>query len=205
MSVEIPNGSVATVVAIFSPGSLLSTLGAAVAGVCADPDPFIAAVGQELIFDGLTISGYSTDAGIGAAFGGSWTATLNILNQSGQELDDTDLISQLNDAVNTINSQNSCTIGMNSAGVTAVTGNTSGANGGGGTVRTPVGTAQAQVAPAPAMVHACGDPSWSFWQDPVQWLKCLTQGGLQTVGLLAIGLLVGVVLIVAVKNRPTPV
>lgn len=44
--------------------------------------------------------------------------------------------------------------------------------------------------------HQCGDPTWSFFDDPTQWLTCLSQKGLSTLGLVFIGLLIGVAFIV---------
>lgn len=44
--------------------------------------------------------------------------------------------------------------------------------------------------------HQCGDPTWSFFDDPTQYLSCLSQKGLSTLGLVFIGLLIGVAFII---------
>lgn len=49
---------------------------------------------------------------------------------------------------------------------------------------------------APGTQHVCGDPNWGFFDDPGQYLSCLSQKGLSSLGLVMIGLLVGVAFIV---------
>ena len=90
MPVEIPNGAVAQVSAMWSFGVLAGSANLA--------STMIAQVGQELLFDGLAVNNY--DAGsLNFFWDGNLPVTLWILNQSGQELDDSDLCSQLADAV----------------------------------------------------------------------------------------------------------
>lgn len=193
MAIEIPNGAVASV--IFKANISSAPFGATA-------DSIITSIGQELIGDGLTIA--QSDVGFSGVFfalTGEFSATLQILNQSGQELDDTDLIAQLTDAVAAVGGS------IVSAGVAQVVGTGGGQNshtGSQGNV-TPVGTATGNAPKAGSSAHACGDPSWSFFDDPAQWLSCLTSKGLSTVGLLAIGLIIGIILIVGIERRPTPV
>lgn len=192
MAYEIPNGAVAvcTVDITVTSAPFWST-----------PDSVLGAIGQELVFDGLTIAQKSV--GLSAVFfglDGEFKATLQIANQSGQELDDSDLAGQFADACTTVGG-----ININSFAVTTIVGAPTGTNSGTGTQGnvqvTAAGAAQASVGtgatPAPpSTTHQCGDPTWSGFQDPVQWLKCLTQGGLTSLGLITIGLIIGVVLIV---------
>jgi hypothetical protein len=195
MAVEIPNGSVAVVSAQWSVQNN-PFFGTA--------DSFISMVQQELVFDGLTISNKQVGLdGLTYPLTGGFSPTLNILNQSGQELDDTDLINQLADAVTASGGT------QIAAGVTQVFGSgTSQNTGTGSTQVTSVGAAQNSQQQQKSGVHQCGDPTWGFFDDPAQWLKCLTTGGLTTVGLLAIGLLAGVILFAyakAPKIGPVPV
>lgn len=188
--IEIPNGAVAGYV-----GQWQIPLVGSESGTWPVPSDIYAAVANELLGDGLTIvfsdPGSFLEQG-SLAFGGAFTARMQVYNQSGQELDDTDLVSQIADAV----AQAGGTAA--SGAITDVTGGSSGTNT--GTVRTPAGMSTgagsaAQV--APKNTHQCGDPSWGFFDDPAAWLKCLTTGGLTTIGLLTIGLIIGVILIVA--------
>jgi hypothetical protein len=179
--VQIPNGSVASYQGQW-PHSLTG-------------GDDIAAVGAQLLDDGLTIASSSTSGSFLGAFGGLYTVNLQIVNQSGQELDDTDLLAQVADAVLQVTGSIPA-----SGAVTGVTGAGIGVNSGTGTfgnvsTQTAAGAAIAAANP-PSTAHQCGDPTWGFTDDPVQWLKCLTTGGLTTVGLLAIGLVIGIVLIV---------
>lgn len=195
MATEIPNGTVASLICKVSMG-----LGGGLSGQTADG--VVAQIGQELIGDGLTIA--SSDVGASGIFfplTGEFSATLQILNQSGQELDDTDLVAQFSDAVQAVGGS------LITAGVAGVTGTPSGQNSASGSHGnvTAVGQATGTGPGEKSSAHACGDPSWSFFDDPAQWLSCLTSKGLSTVGLLAIGLLIGIVLIVGIERRPTPV
>ena len=191
-AVEIPNGSVA-----FLDVDLTVLSG----GFFATSDSILANIGAELVFDGLTITQKSVGlSGLTFALTGEFSATLQVLNQSGQELDDSDLAAQFTDAVTAVGG-----IQINSLAVTQVVGAPSGVNSGTGSqgnVTVTAAGAASQVGTSAPSGHQCGDPSWGFAQDPVQWIKCLTTSGLTTVGLLAIGLLVGVVLIVFVQNKP---
>lgn len=193
MTIEIQNGAVASLeFHILNAWSLGSA------------DATIAKIGQELIGDGLTI--VRSDVGFsGIAFPltGEFSATVQILNQSGQELDDTDLVSQFTDAVNAIGAQ------LSSAGVTQLVGTGTGQNSPGSpgnVITTPTGQAGGDGgAGSGNNPPACGDPNLSFFKNPQQYISCLTSKGLSTIGLLAIGLLIGVVLIVVAERRPTPV
>ena len=200
MAVEIPNSAVATVQAQINLESG--------ANLCVDPSVLLSQLSQELVVDGLTITSYNiTDGGgVFAFFGGPFTATLNIVNQSGQEMDDTDLVADLQAALSDISSQwSSCNI-TGLFGVTQVTGPPSGTNSG-TTTTTATGVAAAAAAAAAGQkpaVHQCGDPSWAWYEDIPQYISCLTNKGLTTVGLLAIGVLVGVVLLVAAPRVARP-
>jgi hypothetical protein len=192
MGNEIPNGAVAVLEYQLN-GLLFAGL---------TPDSVIARIGQELIFDGLTIAQNNVGAS-GLAFGitGGFSGNMQILNQSGQELDDSDLIAQFASAVTTVGGN------VVSAAVTLITGSPSGTNSataGHGNV-TPAGSIAGTTPAGGSGAHACGDPSWSFFDDPAQWLSCLTSKGLSTVGLLAIGLIIGIILIVGIERRPTPI
>lgn len=192
MSVEIPNSAVAVVAVDLTLQS---------GGFGSTADTVLALIGQELIGDGLTIAQKSVGiSGITFPLSGEFSATLQILNQSGQELDDVDLQSQFYDACAQVG------VTVNSFGLQQViSGSPSGVNSGtgqqGNVVTTGFGAAASQGTPA---THQCGDPTWSFFDDPAKWLQCLTQKGLSTVGLLAIGLIVGIILIVGIERRPSP-
>lgn len=192
MAVEIPNGSVA-ICNVELTGYFSQFTSA---------DKVLAQLAQELVFDGLTITqSHVNISGIIFGLTGGFSAVVQILNQSGQELDDSDLAAQWADAV-------AQTGGVSvSFGVTDVVGdggNTGTGSQGTTSQMTPTGAAAQTGASNPA-VHQCGDPSWSGWSDPLQYISCLTSKGLTTIGLLAIGLLIGIVLIVAVERRPGPV
>jgi hypothetical protein len=198
--VEIPNGAVATYKGVWS---ISTGIGVVLnSGLPAAAD-IVSMVGAELKFDGLTITSSNIDGESSYNWGvsNSFSPTLQILNQSGQELDDSDLVAQIADAVNGLSEGYQ---GQHvSGGVTQVVAPDTGSNAGRGTViTTPTGVAAATMTPAKSTVHQCGDPTWGFFDDPAQYIQCLTSKGLTTVGLLAIGLLAGVVLIVAAKNRP---
>lgn len=188
MPIEIPNGAVAGYVGQWNIPYANIDL--------SNTDQIYAAVGQELIGDGLTIT-FSSTGGFGDqiafALGGSMTARMQVYNQSGQELDDTDLTMQIADAVRAIGGQ------VISGSVTDVTGPASGQNT--GTIKTPsgasTGVASSGTSDQPKAGHVCGDPTWGFFDDPATWIQCLTSKGLTTVGLLAIGLLIGLVLLFA--------
>lgn len=205
MAVEIPNGNVAVTYVDLTTGPSLSVT----------PDNVLAAINSELIIDGLTIAKSSVGlSGLLYALTQEFTATLQIANQSGQELDDTDLVSQFNDACQAVGDQFGG-IQVNAASVQQVVGTPGGVNSGTGTQGNVTVTAAGAAAGAgqkpSAAAYQCGDPTWGFFTDiagtngpstATQWISCLTQKGLTTVGLLAIGLLIGVVLIVASQNRP---
>jgi hypothetical protein len=191
VAIEVPNSAVAVVEVDLT---LLS------GGFGSTADTVLALIGQELIQDGLTIAQKSVGfSGLTFPISGEFSATLQILNQSGQELDDTDLQAQFQDACDQVSVQ------VNSFGVQQVIGAPSGVNSGTGQQGNVITTGAGAAAATAAATHQCGDPTWTFFQDPAQWLQCLTQKGLSTVGLLAIGLLVGVVLIVGFQKRPTAI
>jgi hypothetical protein len=189
VSLEIPNSAVA---------KISVNLSAPNASFGATANSIIADLQSELVFDGLTIAQSDIGlSGISFPLTGNFTAELQILNQSGQELDDTDLLEQFTAACSDLGLQ------LNSFAVLQIIGaggNNSGTGTQGNVTTTGAGTAQG-VGNAGG-IPACGDPNLSFWKYPQQWVQCLTQKGLSTVGLLAIGLLVGVILIVAVERRP---
>lgn len=206
MAIEIPNGSVAAYYTDLTTGPSLSVT----------PDNVLAAINGELIIDGLTIAKSSVGlSGLLYALTQEFTATLQIANQSGQELDDSDLDSQFRDACAAVGEQFGG-IQVNAGSVLSVTGTPGGVNSGTGTqgnatTITAAGAAQGVGQKPAGAVYQCGDPTWGFFTDPLgsngpstasQWLTCLTQKGLTTVGLIAIGLLIGIVLIVASQNRP---
>ena len=192
MAVEIPNGAVVTYKTVWSFGVLAGSTNLA--------STMIAQVGQELVFDGLAINNYNA-SNFNFFFDGNLPVTLQILNQSGQELDDSDLSAQVADAVA-------------AAGGTQVSGFVSDCTGcdGNGTNTgtgqshaTPSGTAdttqQQQQQKPGSTTHQCGDPSWSWYQDLPQAVNCMTSKILGTMGLLFIGLIIGVVLIVAAEEH----
>lgn len=161
----------------------------------------LAAINDELQGDGLTIA--NSDIGLTAyssALSGVISGTVQILNMSGQELDDSDLQAQFTDAAAQENMQ------VYTFAVQQVIGASTGTNSGTGAagnvlVTTGAGNAPGGAANKPAAPHQCGDNSWGFLDDPIQWLTCLTQKGLMTTGLLAIGLLIGVVLIIGYQEK----
>lgn len=73
------------------------------------------------------------------------------------------------------------------------------------TVQASVGSApQATGQPGTSVsktVHACGDPSWGFFDDPAQFITCLTQKGLSTLGLVLIGLMIGIAFILFAEHE----
>lgn len=184
MAVEIPNGAAVSYHGTW-PQSLSGSF-----GIGSD----VADIGRQLLDDGLAIITYNRSV-LGILGGGAYDIDVQILNQSGQDLDDTDLVSQVADAVNQV------TGAYPQAGVvTSVTHAGSGVNTGTGQAapqQTVAGVALGATQAAATKTHQCGDPTWSFFDDPGQWLTCLTTKGLTTIGLLAIGLIIGVILIVA--------
>lgn len=194
MAVEIPNGSVAFL------DVDITVLNAA---FFSTPDSVLSAIAGELIFDGLTIANKSVGlSGLLMPLTGEFSATLQILNQSGQELDDTDLTSQFSTAASDVGG-----LQVNSQAVTQVVGAPTGVNSGTGsqgnvTITASGAAKQTADTSTPSTAHQCGDPTWSGWSDPIQYIKCLTSGALTTFGILAIGLLIGVVLIVVAENKP---
>jgi hypothetical protein len=195
---EIPNGSVSTLE--------VTLYGFTGIGFFANANDVITKINQELLYDGLTI--VRTDIGFsGLSFPltGQFSASLQILNQSGQSLEDADLVNQFTDAVSSATGGN-----VLSAGVTQIVGVDDGQNSHAsshGNVTTTATGAAGQTADnsSSSAVPACGDPNLSFFKFPQQWVSCLTSKGLSTVGLLAIGLLIGIILIVGLERRPTPV
>lgn len=193
---EIPNGAIATYTGTWPP--MPTTIGSPLAFLFDSAKDVIQRVSQELVNDGLTLLNYNVTAGDNPVFvQGPFQVVLSVLNQSGQELDDNDLKAQINDAVVVATGS-----GAISASVTDVTQG----NAGGSHQSTTVPTGQpGQTAPAGSpggKGHACGDPSWSFFDDPGQYFSCLATKGLSTLGLVFIGLLVGIILIVAVEKKP---
>lgn len=191
MPVEIANGSVAVTTVQIS-----GFAGSAITG--STVDNIVAQINWELVGDGLTITrSDATTSGIFFPLTGEFSSTFQILNQSGQELDDTDLTSQLADAVQQVGGT------LVTAAVTKVVGAPSGVNTGTGSLGTTqvtaAGAAQQAQQAAGTTVHQCGDPTWPWYTDIPQALSCLTSKGLSTVGLLAIGLVIGVILIVGGK------
>jgi hypothetical protein len=192
MAIEIANGAVAECTAFWSFGVL--------AGSSSLVSTVIAQVGQELTFDGLNLNSYDAGA-LNFFFDGNTSVHFYILNQSGQELDDSDLAAQVADAVAAAGGT------QNSFLVNSVTGPDAGTNTGTGqsrptTTTTPSDTAQKNTTPTPASTaHQCGDPSWAWYTDIPQAISCATGKALSTLGLLMIGLIIGVVLIVAAEEK----
>jgi hypothetical protein len=152
------------------------------------PDAVVGDVNQTLQISGWVILSYQITSDVLGMLGLNETFQLiaQIANQSGMDVDGTVFLGILDDAVTQE------TGAPFSESITGVTG----ANG------TPIATGQGgQTAPVAAAAgtagFACGDPSWGFFQNPVQWVKCLASGATSTLGLIFIGLLVGIVLIVA--------
>jgi hypothetical protein len=65
----------------------------------------------------------------------------------------------------------------------------------------PQSTGQPAPGGAKPTVHACGDPSWGFFDDPGQFITCLTQKGLSTLGLVLIGLMIGIAFILFAEHE----
>jgi hypothetical protein len=65
----------------------------------------------------------------------------------------------------------------------------------------PTGSDLGATLKGPGAQHVCGDPSWSFFDDPGQYLQCLTTKGLSTLGILFIGLLIGIAFIVFAESK----
>lgn len=188
---DVPNSAVLVVSVSITPMAVGATL-------TGGADTIIAQIQNDLVADGFTIAQHDTGlSGWTYLITGNFTATLQILNQSGQDADDTDIQASFQTACDENN------LSLTQWGPQQVIGGTSGTNSGTGATGNVLSTSGAGNAAAIAAaqkptVHQCGDPSWSAWQDPVQYIKCMTQSGLTSVGLLAIGLLVGIILIVYV-------
>jgi hypothetical protein len=199
LSIEIVNSASATCSFSMQPAYVGANL-------FSSADAVIAAINDELIGDGLTIA--SKDLGFSAytsAFTGSVSGTLQILNQSGQELDDTDLQAQFSDACSAEGMQ-LISFGVQQVNQPSGGDGTNSGTATQGTVTTGAGNAPGGVAnPTAKTVHACGDPTWGFVDDPGQFIACMTNKALASIGILGIGLLVGVVLIVGFQNRRTPI
>lgn len=182
---QIPNGTIVTYTGTWSLGLHLISA-----------DQFLSDVGGHLIDDGLTILNSQINGAFLASLEiGPLTVVLTVLNQQGQELDDTDFMASMTDAVHmsggTIVSQ-------------SITGLTGASSGGSSSAQTIPTGQPGQVAggPGTAKTFACGDPSWSFFDSPGTWFQCLASKGLSTLGLVFIGLMVGIVLIVTAQKRP---
>ena len=197
MSIDIPNGAAATC-HIDVTDLQWPTLNNS-------PDSILALIQNDMQVDGFIIANKNLDlSALAFAATGEFSGTLNIINQSGQDCDDVDLKSSWDDSCAAHNAQdNAFAVLSVCSGTSQNTGTT---NSTGGCAVTPGGQAvnqgNAKCPNGVPSVHNCGDPCWGITDDFVQYLKCLSQGGLTTIGLLAIGLVLGVVLIFGVKNRP---
>lgn len=187
----IYNGAVVTYKTVWSFGVLAGSTNLA--------STMVSQVSQELVFDGLAVTNY--DAGnFNFFFDGNLPVTLQIANQSGQELDETDLNAQVADAVAAAGgtwvsgSVTDCT-GCDGDGTNTGTGQSHPTNSG------TEQTSQAPPKPAASGVHQCGDPTWAWYTDLPQAINCATSKVLGTAGVLFIGLLIGVVLIVAAEEH----
>lgn len=188
----IYNGAVVTYKTVWSFGVLAGSTNLA--------STMIAQVSQELVFDGLAITNY--DAGnFNFFFDGNLPVTLQIANQSGAELDETDLNVQVADAVAQAGgtwvsgSVTDCT-GCDGDGTNTGTGQSHATNSG-----IAQQAAAAAAAKPSSTVHQCGDPTWAWYSDLPQAISCMTSKLLGTLGILFIGLIVGVVLIVAAEEH----
>lgn len=194
MSIAIPNGAVATYVAVWS-WPILD-------GATHLASTMIAQVGQELVFDGLAINNYNA-GNINFFWDGNLPVTVQILNQSGQELDDSDMVAQVADAVASTGGT------QTTAYVSDVTGGGDGTNTGTGQTHATTPSGQAggsapggtSTPAAPSTAHQCGDPTWAWYSDIPQAISCMESKLLGTLGLLFIGLIIGVVLIVGVDTK----
>jgi hypothetical protein len=183
MPIDIPNGAIATYTGTWGLGLHFRSA-----------DSFVSDVGKNLGAAGLTVLSADVSGGFLASLEvAPITVILKVLNQSGIDMDDADFLQAMTDACSgagvTIVSQSITATALGSAG---------------GSHQADVPTGQpGQVPPVGpgSKAHACGDPSWSFFDDPGQWFSCLASKGLSTLGLLFIGLLVGVVLVVAAEKK----
>jgi hypothetical protein len=62
-------------------------------------------------------------------------------------------------------------------------------------------TATGQPGTSAPATPACGDPSLTFASNPAAWFSCLTSKGLSTLGLVAIGIAVGAVLLFTAQKK----
>lgn len=143
---------------------------------------------------GFTVLNSSNDAGFAAiGLNTPYTVKLTLRMDNGTDVDSDNLLFVINDAVHNVtgNDQSQAYI----ADVTPPNG---------ATVRTLTPAQQQSLAGSGAAksgAHACGDPSWGFFDDPGQWISCLTSKGLSSLGLVFIGLAVGVVLLVTAQTK----
>jgi hypothetical protein len=178
------------------------TVGADSALTGATADSILATLQQDLVADGFTIAQKTVGAsGILFPLTGEFSATLQILNQSGQDCDDTDLQASF---------ANACAeegVQLNSFGALQVVGGGTGTNSGSGAAgnvlsTSGAGNAQASSSGTGTGIPQCGDPALTLWSYPTQYISCITNKGLTSIGLLGIGLLIGVVIIIFMQNRP---
>jgi hypothetical protein len=193
--VDVPNSAVLI-------ASVDLTVGASSFLTGTTADAVLAAIQNDLAVDGFTIAQKNVGlSGITFPITGEFSATLQILNQSGQDAEDLDIQASF------LNACNNNGVQVNSFGSLQVVGGSTGTNSGtgaAGNVLSTSGAGNVQQQPSSG-VPQCGDPALTFWHYPSEFVQCLTNKGLTTVGLLAIGLLVGVVLIVFMERRPTPI
>jgi hypothetical protein len=77
----------------------------------------------------------------------------------------------------------------------------------GNSIPTPTGQAAASLPGAGASnsgsgcQQVCGNPCWSFFDNPVAYIKCTATSGLSTLGLVFIGLALGIVLLVTLQTK----
>jgi hypothetical protein len=193
---DVPNSAV-LIAAVDLTVSVNSSLTGATA------DSVLAALQSDLVADGFTIAQKSVGlSGVTFPLTGEFSATLQIMNQSGQDAEDTDVQASFQTACDDNGVQ------LNSFGALQVVGGSTGTNSGtgaAGNVLSTSGAGNAQGGQSTSGTPQCGDPALTFWKYPQQFIQCITNKGLTTVGLLAIGLLVGIVLIVFMERRPTPI
>lgn len=170
--------------------------------VVTNPDSIINVLATDMVVDGFTITAKTTVTDtLGFTITGKFHTTLQILNQSGQDCDSLDIQKSLQDACNEE--------GVDLNGFSpqqVVTGSGDGTNSGSGSAgntlsTTGAGTLAQQEKKTSSGAPQCGDPALTLWEYPVEYISCMTNKALASVGILFIGLIIGVVVLILVQKK----
>ena len=180
----VPNGAILNYSGIWPAPSTFSSY---VFGL--SPDDAVAQVGQILTQGGVVIQGSNISNDTAAQVTGlsSIDVSLTLQVQNGVGFNDvSNVIDLITAAVQSV-------LGNPPVSQTIPQIQTPGA-----TAATPTGQATSTNT---GCQHTCGNPCWSFLDDPGAYVKCLTSSGLSTLGLVFIGLALGIVLLVTLQTK----